>query len=493
MRLKSAIRGASVLATVAAVLLGFAGASLAQSASDPHGTYDCDECHGLHGSFGVARNTAQETMCVTCHNATGDAKDLTNSFAMHEVTHATNGSLTIDCGSCHEVHGAMTLSGETVANKWLLRTDIDKYGGTSRFTPLSSLLFNTDAGTASDYIQSSSPYNGVCQTCHTSTDNHQNDGDGSSHETSTNCMTCHTHGGGFAGGSCTTCHDSTQDNDDGAPTRRAMLGEFTYTDAYASQHPVTDPDGIGSEVYDAADCEVCHDQADHKDNKLDFKRYEVTPATVITLSGDPFTSSTEAAKLDDFCLDCHDDPASLADDTPFADGVATPPEIDKTAWLASSHESSTGNPLSCFGDSSSSGNEHGCHSGGHGSKMASLLGPYDTAVGDDNNPVEQEEGLCFNCHTNNGVAATDIEADFSANAAWVTASAGLQDVSTMNDRHDIEDDVQATSGAEMECWDCHDPHVVNPDGTYAYVVTMDPDPRDTHYPETPASWYFSGS
>ena len=126
---------------------------LAQDASDPHSPnattpINCIDCHTLHGTGAlIKRGSAQETLCLGCHNPSGSASSLDNNFSLH--VDPDGGSTNVDCGSCHEVHGAMTASGETVANKWLIRSDPDKYISGA----LSSLVYTA----TTTYTKSSSP------------------------------------------------------------------------------------------------------------------------------------------------------------------------------------------------------------------------------------------------------------------------------------------------------------------------------------------------
>ncbi|NIQ59679.1 MAG: hypothetical protein GWN85_41345, partial [Gemmatimonadetes bacterium] len=88
---------------------------------------------------------------------------------------------------------------------------------------------------------------------------------------------------------------------------------------------------------------------------------------------------------------------------------------------------------------------------------------------------EEEEGFCTNCHDADGPAATDIAADFAFTINWVDQAVGEQDLTTLNDRHDVQYAASSVSGAKVECADCHNPHVA----TAAQPWTSDPDPANT--------------
>ena len=47
-----------------------------------HRPVNCIDCHTLHGSGGlIKRGSAQETLCLGCHNPSGSASSLDNNFA----------------------------------------------------------------------------------------------------------------------------------------------------------------------------------------------------------------------------------------------------------------------------------------------------------------------------------------------------------------------------------------------------------------------------
>ena len=219
---------------------------------------------------------------------------------------------------------------------------------------------------------------------------------------------------------CTTCHVTAQGS------RRQVVGiggDFER----ASHH-------VNSAVEDD-DCIVCHDVGDHRSGNVRLRDAD-SAAVIATLTSDPATSAAEAAKLDAFCLSCHDADGANGS-PPFSDGVMPPP-IDDMAWAATSHNM---NQMSCYGD----GESFGCHDNGHGSAKQKLLAPSDASqppvVGD---PLRQEEGMCYSCHTAAGVAASDVEAPF-----------GLAS-------HHPVSAVEQVSGARVECANCHNPHLAKP-------------------------------
>jgi hypothetical protein len=337
---------------------------------------DCSDCHfdpvpgGFHGSFEVPRNSAQETVCKTCHNASGDASDK----AAVDVHTGPNFSTVVDCGSCHEIHnsGNTLISndshsgGVTAANRQWIRFNTTKYVAAAqqpalyqgRCTGNGSLSCNSDqdcsdagAGTCDStsffaFGDANSPWNGLCQSCHTLTGStlptpesrHTNDsvtgppGLNHGHETGNNCTECHTHQGqegtddGFTpqGGSCTGCHSSEQGS---IPRRQitessAGLGDGEFGTDFRSHHV---NDGTGSQIVTKWDCVVCHaegnvltgspDDTYHKKDGVQVKNVDNDSAYADWATLDPQDRS-------DFCMSCHDsDGAGLVGSRPV-----TPPD-----------------------------------------------------------------------------------------------------------------------------------------------------------------------
>jgi hypothetical protein len=419
----------------------------------------CATCHALHGGgiFNalVTRGAEQETQCKTCHNPSGQASTMT-AVANHVVTH--DGAETIiDCGACHNVHKTMssTRNSVTADNLSHIRRNVKKYWGDHALT---DLVYQSTPG---DYAFTSAPYNGACQTCHTETQHQQNDGtapDGQSHHDGEDCLSCHVHEDGFAPSGCTACHQDAQPTS--SPTRRAVTDEFSYVGG--TTH-------LSGATIDEEDCEVCHNQTAHKEGDVVLKKYETT--NTVTLTGDPNVTSSEATKLEDVCLSCHTDAANLTDTTPFST-TGTPADIDSLWTSSSSHNSDTAPVVTCYGEGT-----FGCHQSGHGSKNDAILAAFDTLY-----TKTISEDLCLVCHDSDGPANSDIAADYPTTVTWVATGQGVggNTRENVNDRHDIEDAVQTTSGYEMECFHCHDPHAATPTNK----LRDDPDPDDSHDPQS---------
>lgn len=426
----------------------------------------CATCHahGLHTTY-APRGDEQEARCKTCHNPTGMASNK-SAIAMHTY----DGTNTLDCGTCHEVHGNVAwrtsydpATGISNVNLSFLRGNMIAYSPTNAFGEAlwSNMLFQVRPD---QFAFTNAPYNGACQVCHTTTTYHRNnDSSNHTHNAGSACTSCHGHGSGFAptgGGSCVDCHDEVQNNGDGMPAagRRAIVGEFGLR-----SHHVTG-------TVANADCEVCHEMTEHQQGQVRLFNVD-SPTTVYTISNgvNPTVNVAAAIHLTAFCIACHD--ADGADGlAPFSDGVM-PPVVSNAIWAASAHSTGAG---SCYGN----GSTFGCHSSGHGSEKANLLAPYNVAA-DPTTCYEEEEGFCFGCHSSAGLSTNDVASRFAPAIRWVTdAVDGTR--TNLNDRHDVQHDAQTRSGARLECTDCHDPH----GDTFALPVKPDPDPSDGRLPGT---------
>ncbi len=414
------------LATGCLVML----AGTANALGPPHNAsfgIDCEDCHAMHqgGMMGalVPRDREQEALCRSCHNPTGMAAAFSN-VALHEPE---AGARLIDCGACHDPHGPHETTdprtGTTAFNLGLVRSNTDKYVSGA----LGPVIFQLRPD---DFSWDSSPYTGICQTCHTATNYHTNDGVDPHHNEAADCTTCHKHEDGFAPSGCTGCHNEAQN------LRRQVVeagGDFEMP----SHH-------VRGSVQDS-DCLVCHYVRNHGSQIVKLRDPD---------QGDALVHEYDAAApevLEGFCLGCHDnDGASyLADGLhPFGDGL-TPPNVEGLAgseWINAAHKtepfSDNGNaPITCMGD----GVNTGCHGNAHGSDNEKILSA--------DSGLQTIEQLCFNCHTDGRVqnyaisgsdVADDIEEAFAHSAI-----------------HDFG--ANFTVGANtysLDCTSCHNPHVV---------------------------------
>jgi predicted CXXCH cytochrome family protein len=169
--------------------------------SAPHDAVtDCYACH--MGNFADA---IPNNKCEQCHTAGGVLKG-SYPTAPDVATHAGSsyGPFTRDCVDCHNPMDPQT-------NQKHVRTDIVLAGGGVNvvYPP---------------FVVGAAPWNGVCETCHTQTNHHQNDGiidppntGTQAHNNAATCTDCHPHLDGFlpTGSNvpmphdaqlCNTCH-----------------------------------------------------------------------------------------------------------------------------------------------------------------------------------------------------------------------------------------------------------------------------------------------
>jgi hypothetical protein len=232
------------------------------------------------------------------------------------------------------------------------------------------------------------------------------------------------------------------------------------------------PNGLTPDSIPDADCEACHDQTSHQSGYIWLKDADGGPS--IQLLDDPRTSATEAAKLEAFCLACHDADAA-GGGLPFSDGHS-PYAVDDVLWTSASHNATGG--YTCWD----------CHDTGHGSEKRTLLAPSNVAPTPPAN-AEEEEGFCLACHDADGPATSDLAAAFDSPINWVQTATGLGDNANLNDRHDVQYEAQNRSGAVIECLSCHNPH--KDSGSQPYI--LDPDPNDGHIPGTDYYYYAATS
>lgn len=282
------------------------GVAQALSHNDNNNIY-CVDCHFGHTGSLIPRDTEQEILCKTCHNPTDPNAGHLSDIALHPVDSNTT---IIDCGSCHEVHNPSSSDTQTPLNLSYVRGNTGKYVAGA----LEPARFEVRPAHFA-FSSSNPPYDGICQSCHVSTNRHTNDGfinhdpntpANNDHEVGGNCMSCHAHADGFlgTGGTCIDCHGEVKDNDpnDGVPARRAVVGEFSLTSRHVMGGTATD-----------ADCAVCHmeSETDHMNGLIDLRN----PDTGTALTGfTQFTRNTNVDTLEtwvtdvqnNFCMKCHD-------------------------------------------------------------------------------------------------------------------------------------------------------------------------------------------
>jgi predicted CXXCH cytochrome family protein len=462
---KLSVAAAVSLILVVPVLPGVGAEAFAQL------KHNCDFCHNLHGgsSAQLSDYAVVEDLCLSCHGDGGPATVDRDGFPVAvpkgvDVHDGAKHSTATGCWECHD-HEAEAGSNLKMVPELLTTPNSGDW----------TVIFTATSGTNS-YADGDTDYDGICEVCHTGTVQHNNTGTTGQHNAGNDCGSCHGHDGGFAGaGGCTACHNTVRG------TRRIIVSEFDRTSHHIDWALL--PNGLAADSIPDADCQVCHDQSQHQLGNVrlwDVDDPGNTAASVV-LTGDPSSSSTEAAKLTTFCLTCHDADGANGDTSPFSEGVSVP-VVDATAWSSSSHNGAAA-IAGCFGDGA-----FGCHASGHGSEKQKLLAPSGVAA---TAPAlaEEEEGFCLNCHDSDGPASTDLATAYNQAINWVQIATGLSGNAELNDRHDVQYAAQSVSGAIIECTDCHDPHTA----TSSQPFILDPDPSDGHVVGTDYYFYSSTS
>jgi hypothetical protein len=325
---------------------------------------DCTECHVMHAGGFVPRDDVQEAVCVSCHNPGGEAAAKVD-FAMH----TTSGG-TMDCGTCHEMHNKYdfntsdTHAGGIIAeNTSWMRWDTTKYLPAA----LEPAIYHGPPENTDDFWGfTSTPYNGICQTCHTSTGHHTNTGVDPLHPQERGdyvgqpCISCHAHTDGFApvviGGSCLDagCHDQAQ------TSRRDIDADFAMTSHHVSGGAAVE-----------ADCLVCHIDKPgtlHQNGVINLRdpdtgthiQYQGSDYSFTTITRDTGSSGTDVLEewvtvvQDEFCFKCHDSDASRGSGlggaaylggtamTPFSTAAAVPEVYGRFDTANSYHHSVRG-------------------------------------------------------------------------------------------------------------------------------------------------------
>jgi hypothetical protein len=409
-------------------LLGFSVVDDLEPPDDETNDIACPDCHVPYGTAPdpVPPEWISETVCKSCHVAGGSAPEV--DYHMSPTYNDT-----MFCQDCHNPHQHQEVYPHDYIKEVI---DTPNSGGRDL-----AFLDSTDfVHGAAGYYQ---PYDGVCETCHTQTNHHRNDGSAPAqeHNNSSDCRSCHPHEDGFrpTSGGCLGCHDQAQPP--GGEYRRPIadttgtVGDFART-SHHRQGLVTEED-----------CVTCHYMGLHQSlPDPQVMLYNVDSGDTVRYTGDP-------ASVENFCLACHDADGAAGDLTPFTDDVPVPDISSQWAQAAHNTGGSTNTGYTCMGD----GITTGCHGNGHGSEKQRLLAPDDTPASPPLYAEEEEEGFCYNCHDGSPVANNAISGSGLAG--------DIQSAFSMGNRHPVADTETAHTFTldgdifELECTTCHNPHV----------------------------------
>jgi len=195
------------------------------------GIYLCLDCHG--GTAGTP-SWARDAKKVTTHSSREMAA------AGYTVKY---GSFVVQCTECHNTHQAWDGSFGTGVNGYMIGNTVR--GRTVVFTGMTgpgSMGTNT------------SPYQAVCEVCHTKTSYHKNSG-AADHHDGEDCSVCHSHSGGFAGKACNGCHGDPPVSYDTLVGRAANPGSAPTGSPTSGKHAFH---VLSSSAAAGYTCKVCH-------------------------------------------------------------------------------------------------------------------------------------------------------------------------------------------------------------------------------------------
>lgn len=252
--------------------------------------HQCSYCHNVHSLIPPQELT--ENLCLSCHGPGGA------SLVKADVHTNSAGSgyplFRISCLQCHNPHSnRINWLGGT--NLKLVGTRQDSSGFAKIATPNSGVrdvVFESRGAILGPTLHSFADadedgnlvYDGICETCHTQTTFHRNDGSaGTSHSTGKTCVGCHAHDKGFAVTGCTACHNGTGG------------GALNVSD--------TSPHSTNATGYTCIECHTGHGAGtvEIPNNPLVGINYSSNDETGIALGGSATTGTTEA----EICWNCH--------------------------------------------------------------------------------------------------------------------------------------------------------------------------------------------
>ena len=248
------------------------------------GANPCAYCHDPSVSHKVATNPfrlanvggadGMNGNCLVCHKTSSPgftpsgytAKNRTTSKAIDDThygaKHAAGNNGGKLCWDCHDPHGDR--SNSTTGNIYMMQAKVAKQTDGTYGLPTTTVATTFTAhATGTDYAQSVTPFTGICNVCHVTT-SHYTATAGDSHNSTTNCISCHSHtdatytvNEGFkpkAGGDCIGCHGTQVQG-----PRRAVTADFADgATPFRSHHAGSATTNTFKGTLTNFDCVVCH-------------------------------------------------------------------------------------------------------------------------------------------------------------------------------------------------------------------------------------------
>jgi predicted CxxxxCH...CXXCH cytochrome family protein len=365
----------------------------------------CLDCHSASGAnpakatriieqnhYGATKHTASTmggTFCVDCHDPHGDA----NHYMIHDnVTQVSDG-----------VYGKPAAVRPTTFSK----TNLDGAGG------LDTVY---DWG---DYVKSTSPYTGICQTCHASSGgalyfNTSGSGYLGTHNKTGSppgrCTTCHDHDTDFSP-SCNSCHGEVSGpGAGGAPpygpfsshpwASRATVDNISLPAGLGDHRAVTAA-GITRSSHETFGCNECHTTAPGSDAAHDTGKTNASMSQVAALHGWTGAPAPAAASWTAGTLAGGVSGGSVTDDSCSNINCHSP------HYSANSYLSGTPNPYTRYWLNQTRWDCYACHSY-DGRTATSRPGGTDNTMstGAHSTHVGSMQYACSRCHDVTGYSAT---------------------------------------------------------------------------------------
>ncbi len=421
----------------------------------------------------LLRRTHGSQLCLDCH-----------AMATHssQATSFNYGSWSEECLTCHTPH--------QTANLYLVRETIQ--------TPASgpkALDFRNLTGKADySFATVTAPGNGACEACHTKTKNSdgtprfRNTGgsDGGKHY-STNCVSCHDHGRGFAAGesdgnaNCAGCHadiwNGMQTGSAKATKHRIALDTFSDDSLVWPDETTGTLGGVSPALRSCVNS--CHNDhphtlsspatATHENNVyMDATNATSRAAGSRTSATKDKTDFESAQTAGGMCLSCHRNPVD-----------SSHPAINKAAYDSSAHDYVT---FGAFGAWTYTQHDGGvfnrnctkCHAGRNDARPgdnsiffeAVHFSDYPSLLAGSTNPNGAPSTfVCYNCH-GNGTTGVDLSgkniATQIAKARNHPANAdNVHSTYTGNEANPPStwnNGVFSGTNRHASCLDCHDTH-----------------------------------
>lgn len=426
------------------------------------------------GTGTLLRRTHGSELCIDCHNL-----ETHNS----QYTSTTYGSWSVDCLTCHTPH--------KTRNIHLVRESITTPNSGNK-----AVDFRNVTGVAANSFatpQASGNGVGVCEICHTKTKNSdatpraRNNAatDWTKHYT-TNCVSCHSHGKGFAAGesegnaNCSGCHKSIWDRMQatGGSTYKHTLAVDTFTDdTVAWGSPLN-----GNAAASRSCLNMCHDDHPHTatddpspalhynfayDDAASQLSRAATTRTVATKAKTDFDNTLANGGM---CVSCHKNPVesgatpahpALVQANYAASAHNTTSTTPGGAWQYTLHDGSnfTRNCTKCHWDSADGTTPavSGKTAVGavHGNTNPSLL------AGTTNPNGTPSTFVCYNCHGNGTTGTNYSNKDIATQIAKTRNHPSNADNvhSSFTEFYNAAfGNTLGVTGRHANCLDCHHPH-----------------------------------